>query len=358
MPSTRNVPGCNCFECRTARGEEPEPEPEEDTCSECDYPISQCQCEPEEAPSGDDDETKPGEPFHDGKARLVGVELEYNDDNGSYDRNPLDSFRHKWRAGDHYDGSCGREIVTAPIAGKHIDKCLYDLGDALVTSGVKADERCGVHVHVDAADFLWSDMFRLLHVYAKVEPLLYLIAGQHRVKNTYCAPIGEKYRSALSSVDRKGDVLNVAYNRGGAAGARAYVREYAPNKKDGGRYKGLNICPWLAGRRANRRRKPKVIKRDTTVEFRLHRNTLSGRRVAEWAKLCERIVSWCAKASDAEARALPKSALRALSVIAPDSKPWIVERLRAWRKATARAQKHAPRRLSNSGGTWRISCAA
>jgi putative amidoligase enzyme len=355
MPAT---PGCNCYDCRQARNEDPEPEPEEETCSECDCPISRCQCEPEEQ-SSEDDETKPGEPFYDGKARLVGVELEYNDEE-SYDRNPLDAFRRKWRAGDHHDGSCGREIVTAPLAGNHIDKCLLDLGQALVTSGVKADERCGVHVHVDAADLLWADMFRLLHVYAKVEPILYLIAGQHRVKNTYCAPIGEKYRSALSSVDRKGDVLNVAYNRGGAAGARAYVREYAPNKKDGGRYKGLNICPWLAGRRANRRRKPKVIKRDTTVEFRLHRNTLDLRRVAEWAKLCERIVSWCARASDAEARALPKSALRALSVIAPDSKAWIVERLRGWRKATAHsgAKRPAPRRISNSGGTWRISCAA
>lgn len=352
MPAT---PGCNCNECRRERGEAEEPEePEEERCGECEHLIGECECRSDDEDSSD--ELKTGAPWTDGRARLLGIELEYNDD--ATDRVPLESFCRAWRAGDHYDGSCGREIVTAPIAGKHVDACLTALGRALKAASVGADKRCGVHVHVDASDLMWADMFRLLHVYAKVEPILYLLAGQHRVTNTYCEPVGDKYRAALSSVDRKGDVLSAAYNRGGASGARRYVRDNAPTKKDGGRYKGLNICPWLVGRRANRRGKSKVVKKDTTVEFRLHRNTLDIRRVAEWAKLCERLVSWCAKASDAEARALPKSALRALMVIAPDSKAWIMQRVKEWRKATARTTKQAPRRMSNAGGNWRISCAA
>lgn len=342
--------GCDCYDCRTARGDDPEQEPEPERCGECEEELGSCTC----SDDGSDDETKTGAPWRDGKARLVGVELEYNDSD-PYERAPIDSFLRTWRAGDHYDGSCGREVVTAPIAGKHVDACLTALGRALADAGVKANESCGVHVHVDASDLLWADMFRLLHVYAKVEPVLYMLAGQHRVKNTYCIPTGEQYRAALSSVDRKGSVLSAAFNR---TEGRKYVREKPPTKKDGGRYKGLNICPWLAGRHANRRGKSKVVKKDTTVEFRLHRNTLDTRRVAEWAKLCERIVSWCATASDAEARALPKSALRALMVIAPDSKAWLMQRLRVWRKATSGRTKHAPRRISNSGGNWRISCAA
>src|ERR1700690_1287514 len=79
-------------------------------------------------------------------ARLVGVELEYND---VADADALMKWEWQWRAGDHQDGSCGREVVTAPIAGNHLVNCLTSLGVALDEAGAKADESCGIHVHVD-----------------------------------------------------------------------------------------------------------------------------------------------------------------------------------------------------------------
>lgn len=295
--------------------------------------------------------------------RLVGVEIEYNEVNS---RAPITSWCRSWRAGVHDDGSCGQEIVTAPMAGDWIEECIGSLGEKLKEAGATIDNRCGVHVHVDVKDYSWHDMYRLLWVYAKIEPLLYLFAGQHRIVNTYCTPCGNKFTDALSQIDRKGAILDLVYNRDPGRGKK-YVRDYKPGKKDGGRYRGLNICPWLAGRRANGKRKQaKPVKNDTTVEFRLHRNTKDMSRVVGWTKLCARLVDWCANATDREAQELfidskgnIRSPLRALSVIAPDCKQWMFERITGWRKAcSAKKNSHETtkplRRIGLRGKSYEI----
>lgn len=378
MPTTEVInPPCQCEECRSDRGELPARcsrcRQRECRCCECaacgvmtprrcpdcdgGLDCCGCHCVTHDDDNGDDRELQPGDPFRDGKKRLVGVELEYNDANSATIRN----YCRKWRAGDHYDGSCGREIVTPPMSGKYIDEIMAAMGQTLKDAGATCNDSCGIHVHVDAADFKWEDMYRLLHVYARVEPILYILGGQTRVANQYCAPTGIKYAEALASIDRKGDILAVAYrdkygdNVTGASSARQYVRERRPGKKDQGRYKGLNICPWLAGRRANSRGpRNKPVKKDTTVEFRLHKGTLDTHRVAEWAKVCERLVSWCATATNQEAKNLPKSALRALLLIAPESKDWIMRRMLAWRKALPKGEENRtyPRRVAPINGKW------
>lgn len=316
-----------------------------------------------------------GSPWRDGKKRLAGVEWEYNDPGKS----PLANWAREWHGGIHSDGSCGWEAVTPPIAGKHVRSCLSALGRALAQSRTEIDEDCGLHVHVDAADLRWADMFRLLKVYAHVEPLLYLLAGQHRVKNQYCAPCGEKYREALVSRDRKGSVLAVAHNgelnQILAIDAAKRVQR-RPVKKSDGRYKGLNIAPWLAGKTQRREERASfydyrgayrskckfrhhATKSDTTVEFRLHRNTSDAERVIGWTELCVSIVDWVASHNDTDADNLPKSPLRALIEIAPDSRTWIIARVAAWRKATpARTDgvprdgaRMPPRRVRFAGGT-------
>ncbi len=272
-------------------------------------------------------------------ARMVGVEWEFN---SCSDASSISSWAYKWRGGIHEDGSCGHEAVTPPLAGDYVIDCLTDLGSALYDADAKADERCGLHVHVEARDVMWEDMFRLLGIYAHVEPVLFAIAGQNRQRNSYCTPAGETFKNALSSIDRKGAVLALIY-KGQYDSSPAMARERfrkkdihgnrvsSVQKKSDGRYRSLNIVPWLARHRAGKQRVT-----DCTVEFRLHRNTLDAKRVIGWSLLCARIVDWAAKASDAEAQHVIKmTALHALAVIAPDSMPWILDRLRDWRKATA-----------------------
>jgi putative amidoligase enzyme len=257
--------------------------------------------------------------------RTVGVEWEYNSID---DFKPLKKWLLDWNGGLHEDGSCGEEIVTPPLSGDYISRCIQDLGQAFAKGNAQIRDNCGLHVHVDAKDVTWPDMYKLLRVYSKIEPVLYALGGQNRLVNSYSKQCGHLWEAALRDPDPKDAILRSAYS---ATDGRVYKKSYNPGKKDGDRYRGLNICPWIAGRSS------KNVKSDTTVEFRLHRNTSDPVRVANWAMLCARIVDWSVLSSDRDIRNLPASAARALcEVIAPDRAPWVISRLKAWRGATKR----------------------
>ena len=296
----------------------------------CDYCSDHCQCGEFEGDMKPFVVKTPRDKRFFNNTRLVGVEWEFNQANKSY--SPINKWCREWGGSSIEDGSCGEEIVTPPVAGDHIINCLTDLGKALKKSDARSSDDCGLHVHVDARDFAWVDMYRLLAVYAYVEPIMYILAGQDRSSNDYCFPCGKKYKEALASNDDiKGAVIGVSFEENDYYRSSSSPRDRQramPGKKAKGRYKGLNICPWLAGR--------KLKAPDTTVEFRMHQYVNKDHNeVIEWAKLCAQLVDWVAKASDREAMALPKSALRALcEVIAPLSKEYIINKIRAWRKMT------------------------
>jgi hypothetical protein len=257
--------------------------------------------------------------------RLVGVEWEFN---RTSKNDAIRHWRNKWGGGLHYDGSCGEELVTPPLAGDYIEDCLRELGVALKRDNAVMDRDCGIHVHVDAHDLMWSDMFKLLATYSHVEPVLYAIGGQFRADGDYCVPCGQVFTKVLESEDPKGELLAASYDQSSPDWGRRYKREYQPGKKDGRRYRGLNIQPWLAGRTSRR------VNSDTTVEFRIHRETIDAERVIGWAHLCATIVEWSAGASQKDIETLPANAAVALySVIAPKSRVWIQDRLAKWRRS-------------------------
>lgn len=295
--------------------------------------------------------------------RHVGIEWEFND----CDKGPIEKWAKKWDATVHHDGSCGWEAVTAPLAGDFIAECLSHLGTAFDEGDAKFNSQCGLHVHVSATDLNWEQMYNLLWVYAKVEPLLYIIGGYERSVNEYCSHIGEQYKDALVNTrgfpgdydqekDRKISILSLASKR-------KVIRGYHDPrfiKKDSGRYRGLNICPWIAGRAKRKQetaiqrimagkigqcelitgrgvpgtREHKIVgvNPDTTVEFRIHQHTDSADEVINWAQICALIVDWSSKASRKEVLALPKSALRALCQIAPMHKQFILKHIKEWRR--------------------------
>jgi hypothetical protein len=274
--------------------------------------------------------------------RLAGVEWEYNyvDSNKS-----LENWKQRWGGTIHYDASCGEEAVTSPMAGDYIAKVITELGAAFKTGCAKIDDKCSVHVHVDAHDYSWHDMFKLLKVYSKVEPLLYLLAGQQRLANRYCVPIGKDFSKIITTncPDPKGAIMALALNTATSKDARALQRE-KPGKRTEGRRRGLNISPWLAARK---NKSP-----DATVEFRMHRDTHDAARVIGWTKLCVRLVDWCVKSSDKDIENLPNSPLRSLcQMIAPDCSRWILSRIKEWRESTKFAGKFK-RRIHIRGGKY------
>lgn len=316
---------CQCFHCGAC---DHAFENDDVECEGCGYCRDCCECEDTHENYGNvwtADDLKDRKIFN--CKRLAGVEWEYNQLNG--EAGLLKTWEKKWRAGNHRDGSCGREVVTAPIAGDHISKCLLSLGDVFTKSKAKIDTTCGLHVHVDASDYDWTDMYRLLALYTKVEPVLYMLAGQYRSQNHYCQPCGADFIKALNNKDKMTGVLNMYYPY---VTKTAFSDRYtAIGKKDGGRYRGLNLCPWMAGIRTK--------KKDTTVEFRLHRNTSDAKRVVAWTQLCVTLVEWAKTHTMKDIAKLPKSALRSLCTVSPQSTPWVVERMKEFRRATSKKSR-------------------
>lgn len=333
---------CNCNSCASCS--------EEIECRECDCCSGCCNC-------GLSESSRYGNPMHADHpndrrqfncARLVGVEWEY-----VFNTNfkSISQWAEAYSGLIQRDSSCGREAITSPMAGDHIANSLTALSKAFYNSNTEFNRECSVHVHIDARDASWDDMFRLLWVYAKVEAVLYAIGGQFRAQNDYCKPIGQEYRKALSQLDRKGAVLAVAFGLAGdddkinSESGRKHIRDQHQKKSDG-RYRGLNICPWLTGRRYQTRRS------DSTVENRIHRDSSDPLRVIGWAQVNARLVDWAFKVSDKEAQNLPKSGLRALCIIAPDCKDWILSRIKEWRHATSSA--NGSRSIHVKNGEWSL----
>ena len=288
-------------------------------------------------------------------ARLAGVELEYNE---CANFAPLEKWAHAWDASIHSDGSCGWEGVTAPAAGNYLIRQIGELFTALNFAGATFDRQCGVHVHVDARDFDWTDMLRLCKVYAHVEPALFIMAGQYRMSSQWCRPVGARMKAALAvpAGHRRGELLRQLFAC--SDDFKGYTRERATEyhnkgrvrKKHAARYAALNIMPWLAGRKQPADGSVHTCDPDTTVEFRLHRNvahadTANRDRLLGWVRTVVQIVEWTKDASANDVRRLPRDPFRALGVIAPECAGYHLERLRVWRSElsrTARTIEYAP----------------
>lgn len=300
--------------------------------------------------------------------RKIGVEWEYN--SVAIPNGHINNWKNNWNNAQVVkDGSCGLEAITPPIQGHKIDKCLTELFSAFVKQKARIDDSCGTHTHVDANDLDWLGMRRLIMTYIIIEPLMYLIGGQHRAMNHYSAPCASQYARSLYLADK----LNLSYKTaimyvalGFPINNRTTEKEYLSyhnemmqyqarievSKKGGGRYRGLNIMPWLSGRF---RRRP-----DTTVEFRIHRNAKNPDRMIAWAKLCAEIVDFAVYSNDnvvADFVKINTSALRVLCQVAPKSKDFILKRIKEWRNATKfdHPQGHIPRRIKIVNGKWVIN---
>lgn len=279
--------------------------------------------------------------------RLAGVEVEFNTCTTEGFENQVKPWCRKWGAQVHPDGSCGSEAVTSPAAGENLVAQLKELFEALSKATAVADSNCGIHVHVDTRDFGWADMFRLCRIYSLTEPVLYLLGGQHRVNNHYSTPWGPKLVAALKPA--KPQILKERFCEAVFGTYQVYDSvgrakndpnrhlHRAPGKKDGNRYRGLNLVPWVSGKyfRGNGKM-TKAPRSDTTVEFRIHENSLDCEEVTEWARLVVNLVSWAKRQTARDTNkfiaAMKGDSAKALIAISPESKDWILRKIKSWRR--------------------------
>ena len=89
----------------------------------------------------------------------------------------------KWKGSIVRDGSLpmgGFEINTSPANGDLFPKQIREIGKALDAQGGEATSACDLHVHIDARDFEFEDIARLMKLYAKLEAGLSTIIRKNR----------------------------------------------------------------------------------------------------------------------------------------------------------------------------------
>lgn len=165
------------------------------------------------------------------------------------------------------DGSVrgdGMELNTIPSRGSAFHKQMSVISKSLRTLRAKADNSCGLHVHVDASDYKGKDAFKLAFLWSLIENEMYLAIPQDRRSSRYAAPMAPQTKERiLRARHRLSDV---------------HVRQVVGRFNMYDRYRGLNFTAYSEDR--------------PTFEFRLHEGTSNGKEITLWAMVCANIVSF------------------------------------------------------------------
>jgi len=142
--------------------------------------------------------------------RAIGLELEFSSfgtwlvrekDKGRIKNGPAYTIDH--------DGSVkpsGLEAVIEPLAGdQQIINGLNAIANQVWDTNCEVNETCGYHVHVDARDFSWHDIQKLLIIWMKMEAgaNLWRLAGRNST------PFSEKWITWWKNITNKPINLNI-----------------------------------------------------------------------------------------------------------------------------------------------------
>jgi hypothetical protein len=198
----------------------------------------------------------------------------------------------KWQCSVVQDGSIdGFEINTAPACGDVLIDQLTALSDALRQGGITTDRACGLHIHLDARDFGYQDIQRLVITYSVLEPVLYAIVHPSRATNDYCLPCGDTYVDRIingvkpDTKSLKRAVVTTTYGeaRDDRALQSAFHGSRSAHYGSGAtraRYYALNLHSWFMR---------------GTIECRMHHGTVKAGTMISWAQLWLSIMDWVLK---------------------------------------------------------------
>jgi len=250
----------------------------------------------------------------------------------------------KWKASIVEDGSLpdsGFEINTAPANGDLFVNQISEICGALARQGAEVNERCGLHVHIDARTFRAPTMRKLLKLYVKLERALFLLVPDSRRHNQYCTPVERRLREYLNpkkpdynKMDSTGGPLWETVPLKGAKETREKIAEYTygdgvkvvpnqlrRNKYGGERYKAFNLVSWY---------------HRGTIECRLFNGTVNATKIINWAMLWAGILDYAKRTHENVIDSLPEHSdsepLRNLMIVAPTGtvKEWVKQRFDKW----------------------------
>lgn len=221
----------------------------ENYCSKCAYCYSCCCCN---VPKFFNNKLK----FHTPKRtqkkynksdRFIAAEIEVA--GIKKNKKDVENIVRKWNGNIVEDQSLpqsGFEINTSPAAGDLYVKQVQEICKVLNDAGATIVNRCGLHVHLDARDFNFDDIRRLVMVYAAIEPALFSMVPESRHNIKYALRCADKYENAingenLSHLQLKQKIVMGTYGRSDT--------RFRTNRRGAGhgtsRYYALNLHSWF-----------------------------------------------------------------------------------------------------------------
>jgi hypothetical protein len=158
----------------------------------------------------------------------------------------------------------GREFVSYPIPLADVPRILEDFYKSFNKFGYKANQRTGIHVHVDARDYTKADIASGATTYSLTEPAFCDVVGPDREENIYCVPWyrADSDVSAMAMILRKD------------RGLRDTIQHLGVRMT---KYSGFYLEP---------------LQRFGTIEFRHAPTWETADEVEKWARMCWTLVEW------------------------------------------------------------------
>lgn len=250
---------------------------------------------------------------HNRSSRYLGAEVEVagalHMDNGWHVTDTVE----RWGGAVVRDASLGEggfEVITAPAAGDYFVEQVREVCRALEAIGAHVDRRCGLHIHVNAKDFTYYDMRRLLMLYSRLEPALLRTQPIARTINgRYARPCGHKYATGVLELkqpkEAKKTLVNAVYGRDTV---RPLRHRNGHNREVEARYDALNVQSWFYR---------------GTIECRMHSGTVSARRILAWGALWAAIVDAAYRMTERTILSLgtdTRSSIETLMTLAPNDR--------------------------------------
>jgi len=169
------------------------------------------------------------------------------------------------------DGSLssgGVEFVTRkPIIGNDIIESCTQLEEAHYQEGNMVDSSCGVHIHMNAVDFNFTEIKSLLMIMSKIQSSIYKSLPKERLGSSYCKPIDINPRT-IDKIESLSKLVEGYYKMGHT--------NISDSKYNDARYIGTNIhARFMLG----------------TIEFRYHEGTTSSEEIVNWVRFLNRIMN-------------------------------------------------------------------
>lgn len=293
-------------------------------CGDCDYCQDCCECESESEEEEEDRnviffEQKPifypcgkMENKEIKSRRYIACELEFA---SISPYNEISEIVRKWGGSIVYDGSLpytGFEIRTAPAAGDVFCRQIRELCQQLRFGNAEVDKSCGFHVHIDARDFSWWEIRRLILIYAKIEDALFECVTKSRRNSEFCERCGTRWLQALSKVKHNPKQAIIISNYPEIFDYKHKQRKneierVRRSNRHETRYRALNIHSWMMRK---------------TIECRLAAGTANPDKIIPWASLWANLLDEAVRNSEAQINQFPDNSEECLRLVSPNEAVW------------------------------------